>query len=462
MNEKIKWGELSAFYYDKPIAFVEDIILREGQFVTDQQKQALESVINHKRTTVKSGHGTGKSTTQAWLIIWWMFTRPNCRIPCTAPTGHQLNDILWPEVKKWYNQSRLFPFKFFEWTKTRFSLTAPEYKETWFATPVSVTNPDNLQGFHEDEVLFVVDEASGMPEEVTDVIEGALTKGGCKLAQFGNPTRVSGMFYDSFHKYRKLYNCITFSSEDSPLVTEDYVKGIADKYGVNSDPYRVRVKGEFPAQEVDTIIPRDLLESAAGKPDYKKIMNLQDPTVYMGVDVAREGDDSSQIYARVGNQVIEHEESNEPDTMYIAKKAARIAMRYNEHSKIVINVDLTGIGAGVVDKLNELRLKNVEVRGIHNNQTAKLDSEYADAITEMFYELKERLKTGSVVIPFDDELILQLSSRKYEFDSKGRFVIESKKKYKKRLGGSPDKGDALLLCFYQSNSKQLRAVNRPF
>ena len=52
-------------------------------------------------TSVRSGHGIGKSAVESWAVIWFLSTRPFPKIPCTAPTQHQLWDILWAEVAKW-------------------------------------------------------------------------------------------------------------------------------------------------------------------------------------------------------------------------------------------------------------------------------------------------------------------------------------------------------------------------
>ena len=86
------------YYADNPIDFVEDILHATPD---DKQRNILRSLRDYSMTSVRSGHGIGKSAVEAWSVIWFMVTRPFPKIPCTAPTQHQLYDILWAEISKW-------------------------------------------------------------------------------------------------------------------------------------------------------------------------------------------------------------------------------------------------------------------------------------------------------------------------------------------------------------------------
>ena len=71
-----------------------------------------------------------------------------------------------------------------------------------FARTARQDAPESLQGFHGDHLLFVIDEASGVPEEVFEAAEGALSGPANRLLMLGNPTRNSGTFHASHHKDR--------------------------------------------------------------------------------------------------------------------------------------------------------------------------------------------------------------------------------------------------------------------
>ena len=122
-------------YRKNPVEFVRRVIGAEPDKI---QSSILMSVAENPRTTVRSGHGVGKTTVMAWTMLWFLTCFPNAKIPCTAPTEHQLKDILWAEVAKWLNNS---PLKnVLEWTKERVFFKG--YDSTWFAVARTAAKPD--------------------------------------------------------------------------------------------------------------------------------------------------------------------------------------------------------------------------------------------------------------------------------------------------------------------------------
>ena len=103
-----------------------------------------------------------------------------------------------------------------------------------------------------------------------------------------------GFFYESFHGQRHNWHNITVSCEDGEYVTEEFLTGMADKYGVDSNVFRVRVLGEFPTQSDDVLVPLYIVEEAV-KRDITPSPTT--PTVW-GLDVARMGGDRSAIAKR--------------------------------------------------------------------------------------------------------------------------------------------------------------------
>src|SRR5215469_5453469 len=101
-----------------------------GAKPTLQQWAASRELVRTRRVSIRSGHGTGKSAFQSWCVLWFMSCHFPCKVPCTAPTAHQLNDILWSELAKWHRamRERLPELAAeFEWTSERFKLkSAPE------------------------------------------------------------------------------------------------------------------------------------------------------------------------------------------------------------------------------------------------------------------------------------------------------------------------------------------------
>lgn len=197
------------YYIDNPVDFVEDII---GAKPDVNQKAILNSLAKYPMTSVRSGHGIGKSAVEAWAVIWFICTRPYPKIPCTAPTQHQLYDILWAEISKWLRSNPALQREI-TWTQERVYMNGA--KEEWFAVARTANTPDALQGFHSESMLFIIDEASGVDDEVFEPVLGALSTEGARLLMCGNPTQLTGFFYDSHHKNRTQYHTIHVDDRDA-------------------------------------------------------------------------------------------------------------------------------------------------------------------------------------------------------------------------------------------------------
>jgi len=166
--------------------------------------------------------------------------------------------------------------------------------------------------------------------------------------------------------------------------------------------------------------------------------------IEVGVDVARFGDDTTQFYKRKGLKTIEEKSFKGMDTFDVANEADAFSQDAQ-----TIKVDDTGVGGGVSDNLIH---KNRPVQMINFGGSAKDKDKYPNTISEMWFEFRELIEKEEIQLPDDRELLQQLTSRRYTFDTRGRRIVESKDEFKKRYGKSPDKADALLLCFYNNYS----------
>ena len=189
-------------YYDDPEAFLEDML---GIKCDGWQSEVAADVAVYGKIAVKSGQGVGKTALEAGLIIWFLLCRPYSKVIATAPTMQQLYDVLWAEISKWLDSSKIK--NLLTWTKTKVYVTGDS--ERWFATAKTATKAENMQGFHEDHMLIVVDEASGVADPIMEAILGTLTGEDNKLILMGNPNRIDGVFYDAFNKDRDKYKTHT-------------------------------------------------------------------------------------------------------------------------------------------------------------------------------------------------------------------------------------------------------------
>ena len=418
-----------------PLRFVELVL---GAKPSKQQSSVLKALEDgERRIAIRSGHGVGKSTLLAWVLLWWISTRPGAVIPCTAPTAHQLEDILWGEVVRWH-KAMGEPLRSLL-TVTKNSVRHKSAPQGWFAAARTSRrdNPEALQGFHGEHLAFLIDEASGVAEEVFEVAEGALSTPGALVILAGNPTRLDGTFYRAFHGEREHWATFHFPSHKSPLVSTEYAKHMAARYGESSDIYRVRVEGEFPLCEADTLIALPLVEAAIERAPHKKEV----PPLVYGVDVARFGDDETVILKRRGDHVLSIEALRDLDTMAVA---GLIAASARAEKPSLIFIDVIGVGAGVADRLLELGLPIYQVNVARR---AAEPERFDDLRSELWWRTREWLESGAPSLPPDEELAAQLTTIKYSLTSNGRVRVESKQERKKRGLKSPDRGDALMMTF---------------
>lgn len=448
-------------YYDNPVWFAEDML----NFHADKwQSDVLMALAKSPKVSVRSGQGVGKTGLESIVVTWYLCTRPFPKVIATAPTRQQLYDVLWAEISKWLSGSMVE--NLLQWTKTKVYMKG--YEERWWATARTAVKSENMQGFHEDYMLFVVDEASGVADPIMEAILGTLSGYENKLLMCGNPTRTSGTFYDSHNRDRDLYKTFKVSSLDSPRTSKDNIEMLKRKYLEDSDVYRVRVLGEFPKGESDALIPLEYVETATNT----KVSIKDCFTLNIGADIARFGNDNTVLAPRIGNKVFDLNRYSKKDTMETSGNILRIAdkfkNKYHQINKIKIKVDDDGLGGGVTDRLKEvIRLDKLgyEVIPIKNGAKANDDEHYSDKSAEMWGNMRDILeenftnfvqgKEPSVELPNDERLIKQLANRKYKIDSKGRIDLEQKEEMKKRIGESPDLADAVIYSFAENGDSDL-------
>lgn len=454
------------YYSNHPVEFVEDII---GAKPDSAQAEILQSVADNQMTSVRSGHGVGKSTVEAWAVIWFMLTRPFPKIPCTAPTQHQLFDILWAEISKWLRHSQGLSSALI-WTKEKLYLK--DHPEEWFAVGRTASTADALQGFHAEHLLYIIDEAPGVSDKIFEPVLGSLSTPNAKLLMCGNPSQLSGFFYDSHHKNRANYQTFHIDGRSSSRVSPEFVRAIIQMYGEDSDVFRVRVAGEFPLQADDIFIPLSLVERSIMTEFAPRARPLQ---VHIGCDVARFGDDKTVIGYKVDEQVRFYKKRQGQDTMRTADDiillGEELVRRYQLAEPIPVKVDDGGVGGGVVDRLRQLKRNEPErlwwlaVYPVIFGQRIK-HKYYYDSTTYMMAVVKRLLQPFNVdgtpkpvelILPDDSDLVAQLSGRKYFLTENSRIRVESKKEMKKRNRPSPDEADCvLLLCLPVKPGKKER------
>lgn len=442
-------------YRKDPVLFAREILNFEPD---DWQKASLMDLAENPKVVIKSGQGVGKTSMEAVALLWFLTCFPYPRIVATAPTKQQLHDVLWSEVSKWQERSPLLSH-ILKWTKTYIYMRGHEKR--WFATARTATKPENMQGFHEDNMLFIIDEASGVADPIMEAILGTLSGGNNKLLMCGNPTKTSGTFYDAFYSSRWMYRCHTVSSEDSERTDKKNIKALIDRFGYDSNVVRVRVRGMFPKQEDDVFIALQLIENAINlEIEEEEGKEYTPDRIDIGVDVARFGDDDTVIASKIDMVIPDLLVRHGQNTMRTVGDIVRMYRDFTElypkyDDYIYVKIDDTGVGGGVTDRLNELRadpdekldkMVIVPVNFAKKAPKTKSARFYDDIVTWMWSNVRDLMEANEVKLPNDSFLVGEFSTRKYHFVSNGKQRLESKDDLKKRDLNSPDRADAVALA----------------
>jgi phage terminase large subunit len=434
---------------DKDNPFV-DFVLRYRENPADLVKNVFgaepdpwqEEFLSHiqsgaRRISVRAGHGVGKSTACAWAVIWHLITRYPQKVVCTAPTAPQLYDALFAEIKFWINKLPAYMRQLFEITSDRIVLKSSPEASFVSARTSSKEKPEALAGVHSDNVLLIVDEASAVEEAVFESAAGSMSGHNATTVLIGNPTRSSGLFYKTHHELAPEWRTMHVSCVTSPRVTEDFVKQIKDTYGELSNAFRVRVLGEFPLADDDTLIPAELVDAAMRR----DIHHDTNEPILFGVDPARFGDDAAVLCVRQGNVVMHFRSWRGLDLMSLCGAIVNEAEQLKPEE---INVDSIGLGAGLADRLRELGLP---VRDVNVSEVSALNPKANRLRDELWISVRDFLAQRACRLPNEESLRADLVTPKYSFTSSGKLQVESKGEMKKRLRRSPDFADALALTF---------------
>lgn len=453
----------------------------KGRHISWQQTMLLlaveKSMGNNDKTvprsiTVASGHGIGKSSTCSWFILWFLFCFYDSQVPVTAPTSHQMHDVLWKEISIWIGRMPAEYSEIFEWSsdyvRVRYS------PESWFARARTATkeNTEAIAGVHADSVAILADEASGVPEQVFNAAEGSLTSGNVFVFLISNPTRITGYFYDSHHKDARNWQDFTFNGEESPLVDRDFINKKRERHGRISDEYKIRVLGIFPGEATMDgsgylqLIPPARIQISASIREMFKIGRK-----VLGIDPAGEGKDTADFVLRNRFRAERIHSMVTSDPKSIAEAALTFMAEFNIDPNDVV-CDSFGVGSDVgkeialasgAKRYNIYTVlvgnRPIDEEGYNGRFFLRHDDEKGDKEEDMYLNLRALMyfrarswifKGGQIVDTGVDNSSFknQLSLIKYKRILNGNRIQLMTKKEMLKLGiASPNTADAFALTF---------------
>jgi hypothetical protein len=451
----VRWGRqtLNAFYWTK-------------------QREILNTVIRHPRTSVRSAHDTGKSFTAANLAAFWLDVHPvgSAFVVTTAPTAPQVEAILWREIGRCHTKGQL-PGRITAGTIPKWKIAtspylgkqSPQEIVAYGRKPADLkdeaTASQAFQGIHARYLLVIMDEACGIPDWLWNAVETIATNRFARVLAIGNPDVPQTKFQETFDPASGWAN-IKISAFDTPAYTgEEVPESLLDDlvaphwvnrreidWGVASPLYQSKVLAEFPEITEETLIHPKFIRHAQNNVDLTSEA-LGTPGRF-GLDVARsiQGNETACYRNRAGHVRLQFFMQTN-DTMRTVGKCVRILNA--TFGQAPMNVDTIGVGGGVHDRLKEQGFPTVAFVANEAPSTPTARRRFVNKRAEQYWNLRVMFEQGKIDLPpqgEDDKLVAQLTSIKYFIRSDGRIIVESKEEMAERGLPSPDRADAFMMA----------------
>jgi hypothetical protein len=464
-------------YRQDPVAFCREIL---GIEPWSKQIEIIEAVRDHKRVAVRSGHKIGKSSGAAMIALWYYCSHEDARVVMTSTTSRQVDQILWRELSMMRARSgRCLECKAKDPDGRRIPRPCPHsslidgdigmmartgLKSDDFREVVGFTarEAEAVAGISGRHLLYLADEASGIPEEIFEAIEGNRA-GGARLVMMGNPTRNDGEFYAAFHEKSDFYHGITVSSEETPNVIEgrDVIPGLAtrqwieekrEEWGDDSPLYKVRVKGIHALHEDGKIFSIASIAEA----EMRWAETLESGRLFVGLDPAGpSGSGDETVFAiRRGLKLISLvAQRGLTDEGHLSHLLVLLTKHKLPRETPVVVIDREGsIGASLMGMLrnyvetNSSAFDLVAVRA--SDRAVRQPQVYDRMRDELTANLEAWIRDGGAILE-DVKLAGEMHALEWETQQSGRLKVTRKDKVRKGLGRSPDRYDALALAVWE-------------
>lgn len=476
-------------YRADPVAFAREIL---GVEPWSKQIEILEAVRDHKRVAIRSGHKVSKSHSAACLALWYFCSFPDARVVLSSTTARQVDQILWRELRmvrsrggrcvackaeirqlvdvegmseaeaearhpKPCEHSALIEEEPGELART--GLKSADFREI---NGFTAREAEAVAGISGKNLLYIIDEASGVPDIIFEAIEGNRA-GGARIVLFSNPTRNSGEFYEAFYTKQDLYKCITISSEQTPnavsgqvlipgLAEREWIDEKKEEWGEESALYKIRVKGEHALHEEGCIFSVHAITEA----ERRWLDTPLAGRLYIGIDPAGptgQGDDSA-FCARRGQRVLEI--NGRPGLSAEAHLVNLIGMmgvhKLPRETPVVVVDPLGDIGDKLLKllrahlEINEGAFELVAIRA--SDKACRQPHIYGTMRDELTANLAAWVNAGGA-IPTDTKLSAELHIMEWRSQVKGIVKVTPKDEIRKKLKRSPDRYDALALSCWE-------------
>ena len=411
----------------------------EFLFLLEQEERErvapkLEIFRKHKRIKVAyGGRGAGAKSWGFASLIVQLAHRQKIRVLCTREIQQSLDESVFALIRATVER-----LGYHGWVFTQNTIKSPCGSRFSFHGLKDLRAANQIKGFENVDICWV-EEAATVSSESWNVLIPTIRKPGSEIWISFNQETDSDPVVERFVSHPRDDATVIWlepGATDNPWWTDELQKEMEEEYKRDPDSALHIWGGQPRKQGQYSVMSRASVRGAMDR-------NIQaEGAIEVGVDVARYGVDKTIMYKRKGLKIIDFKSFVGQDTQRTALEAWELSGR-DRH--VTIKVDDTGVGGGVTDAL---RSWGAKVQAVNFGGVPAEKDKFTSAADEMWFNFP----VDEADIPNDHELMAELSGRQYKYDNKGRRKIEAKEDFKKRLGRSPDKADALLLCFYESHA----------
>jgi hypothetical protein len=325
--------------------------------------------------------------------LWACFRHRDALTMVTAPTMRQAKEVWLAECRRLVDRADPAFKQFVTVTNSRVIIAG---RKDWGVKLITATKEENAQGIHENNLTFIVEEASGVDRPIMRAIETTVTNKNARVLAIGNPNTRDCEFFDFFHRFRHRWATLTLNTEDSakiivnrngepePMVSPELLDYLVEKFGRDSDVYRISVLGEFPLSDPNCVISAEQAE-AGTRTDILRVARLPQkqtgkPARQFGLDFARFGADESVVYRRAGNSIMQWRPFSRVEPSNVIDYAFRLQEEADwKNNECIYVADAGGMGQGVMHRFHEAGKRIVE---FHNQGVAAQSQRYDNKITE--------------------------------------------------------------------------------
>lgn len=495
--QKVIGGSVYSQYQDDPLGFCETVL---GESFTDDVKRLLASVRDNTITVAMSSNAVGKSHAAARVAIWWFKCFEEAQVwTAAAPPENNLRSILWGEIG---HIAQKHPALFIGDTigSLRIQRSPLDFiqGQTIPSSGTAAEREAKFSGKHRRNLLFILDEADAIPDEVYKGIESCMSGGNVRMLLMFNPRSMAGEVYRMVRDNKAAV--VHLSALNHPNVVEgnDVIPGAvsrettvkrindwcrklndgedaqeaftlpsflvgataknnagvvytplaAGRYRIENPAFSYMVLGQYPAQAENQLISREWTASARSRWDLYVAKYGQSPPPgiagIMGLDAAEMGVDANCAAFRYGGWVNELITWTGVD-MYVT--GDRASQEFKTRKVLVCNVDATGVGAGVAPHMRRL-LCNAHGVKVASKPTETTEiGEFGVMRDQLWWMCREWLRADpGAMLPPDEQLLEELHCPTYEVKG-GKIKVMPKDTMREILKRSPDRADALCLTF---------------